>query len=84
VLPRSGELLSPIINHFINGYNLVGASATNFRNKIMQKTVYEGMHRLLDNTYEALIDGKVSPISFTEMERTNRLVNALLSQTTRF
>jgi predicted dehydrogenase len=84
VLPRSGELLSPIINHFINGCNLVGASVTNFRNKIMQKTVYEGMHRLLDNTYEALIDDKASPISFEEMERTNRLVNALLSQTTRF
>lgn len=84
VLPRAGELLSPIINHFINGCNLVGASVTNFRNKIMQKTVYEGMHRLLDNTYEALINGKEAPISFAEMERTNRLVNALLLEATKF
>lgn len=84
VIPRSGELLSPIINHFANGWDLIGASVTNFRNKIMQKTVYEGMHRLLDKTYEALIDGKEPPISFAQIERTNRLVNALLSDVTRF
>ncbi|MBW4512728.1 MAG: Gfo/Idh/MocA family oxidoreductase [Scytonematopsis contorta HA4267-MV1] len=83
VIPRSGELLSPLINHFINGCDLVGASFVNFRNKIMQKTVYEGMHRLLDKTYEALIDGKAPPISFADMERTNRLVNALLSEVNR-
>ncbi|MBW4512716.1 MAG: Gfo/Idh/MocA family oxidoreductase [Scytonematopsis contorta HA4267-MV1] len=80
VLPRVGELLSPLINHFINGCDLVGASFTNFHNKIMQKTVYEGMYRLLDKTYEALIDGEAPPISFLEMERTNRLVNLLLSE----
>ncbi|BAZ08394.1 putative oxidoreductase [Calothrix sp. NIES-4071] len=84
VLPRAGELLSPIINHFINGCNLVGASVTNFRNKIMQKTVYEGIHRLLDNTYSALINDLAPPICFEEIERTNRLVNALLSPTNRF
>ncbi len=83
VIPRSGELLSPLINHFVNGCDLVGASFTNFRNKIMQKTPYEGMHRLLDKTYEALIDGKAPPISFADMERTNRLVNALLSEANR-
>ncbi len=80
VIPRAGELLSPLINHFINGCDLVGASFTNFHNKIMQKTVYEGMYRLLDKTYEALIDGEAPPISFLEMERTNRLVNLLLSK----
>lgn len=83
VIPRAGELLSPLINHFVNGCDLVGASFTNFRNKIMQKTPYEGMHRLLDQTYAALIDGKAPPISFADMERTNRLVNALLSEANR-
>jgi predicted dehydrogenase len=83
VIPRAGELLSPLINHFVNGWDLVGASFTNFRNKIMQKTAYEGMHRLLDQTYQALIDGKAPPISFADIERTNRLVNALLSEANR-
>lgn len=84
VIPRAGELLSPLINHFINGCDLIGASFTNFNRKIMQKTPYEGMHRLLDETYEALIDGKEPPISFQDMERTNRLVNALLLEANRF
>ncbi len=84
VIPRAGELLSPLINHFVNGCDLVGASMRNFRRKIMQRTVYEGLHRLLDLTYEALIDDTPPPISFEDMERTNRLVNALLSEDTRF
>lgn len=83
VIPRAGELLSPLINHFVNGCDLIGASFTNFRNKIMQRTVYEGMHRLLDKTYEALQKGEAPPISFEDMERTNRLINALLSQANR-
>ena len=83
VIPRAGELLSPLINHFVNGCDLIGASMRNFRRKIMQRTVYEGLHRLLDKTYEALIDGKAPPISFEDMERTNRLVNALLLEVNR-
>lgn len=83
VIPRAGELLSPLINHFVNGCDLIGATFTNFRRKIMQKTPYEGLHHLLDKTYEALIDGKAPPISFEDMERTNRLVNALLLETNR-
>ncbi|MBW4503013.1 MAG: Gfo/Idh/MocA family oxidoreductase [Scytonema hyalinum WJT4-NPBG1] len=83
VIPRAGELLSPLINHFVNGCDLVGASFTNFRRKIMQQTTYEGMHRLLDKTYEGLIEGKAPPISFEDMERTHQLVNALLLEANR-
>lgn len=78
VIPRGGKLLSPLINHFVNGCDLINSTFINFRNKIMQKTPYEGLHRLLDKTYEALIDEKTPPISFEEMERTNRLINQLL------
>ncbi|PAX52223.1 Gfo/Idh/MocA family protein [Brunnivagina elsteri] len=84
VIPRAGELLSPLINHFVNGYDLISSTFINFRNKVMQKTPYEGLHRLLDSTYTALIDGKTPPISFEDMERTNRLVNQLLLETGRF
>jgi predicted dehydrogenase len=83
VIPRAGEQLSPLINHFLNGSNLIGATFTNFRNKIMQRTCYEGLHLLLDKTYTALIEGKEPPITFTDMERTNRLINALLSEENR-
>ncbi|MBW4634647.1 MAG: Gfo/Idh/MocA family oxidoreductase [Iphinoe sp. HA4291-MV1] len=83
VIPRAGELLSPLINHFVNGCDFIGASFTNFRHKIMQQTAYEGINRLLDKTYEALIEGKAPPISFEDMERTHQLVNALLLEVNR-
>ncbi|GAA6614487.1 Gfo/Idh/MocA family protein [Scytonema sp. NUACC26] len=83
VKPRGGKLISPLINHFVNGWELMNASFRNFRRKIMQKTPYEGVHRLLDKTYKALTDGNEPPISFEDMERTNRLVNALLMEVNR-
>ncbi len=83
VIPRAGEQLSPLINHFVNGYDLIGASIRNFRRKIMQRTPYEGLHVLLDKTYAALLDGTAPPIGFEDMERTNRLINALLLEVNR-
>ncbi|MEL6165573.1 MAG: Gfo/Idh/MocA family oxidoreductase [Cyanobacteria bacterium J06628_3] len=84
VIPRAGDVLSPLINHFANGCDFIGSSFINFRNKIMQNTPYEGMHRLLDETYQALIKAEKPPISFEDIERTNRLVNALLNTENRF
>jgi predicted dehydrogenase len=84
VVPRSGgKQLSPLVNHFANGWSLMGASARNFRNKIMQKTPYEGLHYLLDQTYRALSNGQTPPIGFEDMARTSRLVEALLAQENR-
>lgn len=84
VVPRkAGKQLSPLVNHFLSGSELMGASVKNFRRKIMQQTPYEGLHRLLDQTYEALAQGKQPPISFEDMERTSRLVETLLAEKNR-
>lgn len=84
VMPRSGgKQLSPLVNHFANGWELMSASARNFRNKIMQKTPYEGLHYLLGQTYDALSEGQAPPISYDDMARTSRLVEALLAQENR-
>ena len=84
VVPRSGgKQLSPLVNHFANGWELMSASARNFRRKIMQKTPYEGLHYLLDETYSALGNGEVPPVGFDDMARTSRLVEALLAQENR-
>ncbi|MEM9087910.1 MAG: Gfo/Idh/MocA family oxidoreductase [Cyanobacteria bacterium P01_F01_bin.53] len=84
VVPRSGgKQLSPLVNHFANGWELMSASARNFRNKIMQKTPYEGLHYLLGQTYDALSEGQAPPISYDDMARTSRLVEALLAQENR-
>ena len=80
---KAGEKLSPIVNHFINGTDLMRSSVRNFSNKIMQRTPYEGLHRLLDETYTALLNGNPPPISFEDMERTSRLIDALLAEENR-
>ena len=80
VVPRSGgKQLSPLVNHFANGWELMNASARNFRRKIMQKTPYEGLHYLLGETYSALSAGEQPPIGFDDMARTSQLVEALLA-----
>lgn len=81
VVPRKGgKQLSPLINQFVNGFELMGASVTNFRRKIMQRSPYEGLHRLLQETYEALINGGKPPVSFEDIDRTSRLVEALIAE----
>ena len=84
VVPRNGgKQLSPLVNHLANGWELMSASARNFRRKIMQKTPYEGLHYLLGETYSALSVGDAPPIGFEEMARTSQLVEALLAQENR-
>ena len=46
----------------------------------MQKTPYEGLFRLLDETYSAIIQSQPVPISFEDMEKTNRLIQTLLAE----
>lgn len=84
VKPRSGgQQLSPLVNHFVNGWSLVGSSVRNFKNKVMQKTPYEGLHYLLGQTYAAMSVGQAPPISFDDMARTSQLVEALLAEENR-
>ena len=81
VVPRSvGKQLSPLLNHWKNGWDLVNSSVNNFRNKVMQVTPYEGLHTLLGQTYTALNAGEAPPISFNDMASTSHLVEALLSK----
>lgn len=83
VYPRGGKQLSPLINHWSNGLELMKASVRNFRHKIMQRTPYEGLKILLDRTYTALISGTDLPISYEDMERTSRLIDALVAEENR-
>jgi predicted dehydrogenase len=84
VVPRSaGKQLSPLINHLASGSNLVGASFRNFYRKVMQKTPYEGLYKLMDKTYYAIAHGQALPIGFQQMERTLSLIEALLAEENR-
>jgi len=84
VVPRSvGKQLSPLVNHFVSGWELMSASVRNFRSKVMQRTAYDGLHYLLGETYEAISNGQTPPIGYEDMARTSRLVEALLAEQNR-
>ena len=84
VVPRpGGAQLSPIVNHVANGLSLARDGVTNFGKKLLQHTPYHGLHRMLDETYAALLDGRPLPISRQDMVEASRLVDRLLDQEVR-
>ena len=79
VVPRKGGAqLSPLVNQLVNGAGLVAAGVRGFKNKVMQKTPYEGLRTFLARTYGALREGGEPPVTFDDMDRASRLVDALL------
>ena len=85
VVPRKGGAqLAPLVNQFANGATLdQGRASGVLRNKIMQKTPYEGLRTFLDQTYDALLDGHEPPVTFDDMDRASRLIEALLDEANR-
>ncbi|MEM9656145.1 MAG: Gfo/Idh/MocA family oxidoreductase [Actinomycetota bacterium] len=84
VTPRpGGSQLSPIVNHVANGASLMNDGIRNVGRKILQQTPYEGLHRMLSLTYDALIAGGPMPVSPADMLDASRLVDRLLSEEAR-
>ena len=81
VAPRpGGSQLSPIVNHVVNGASLMNDGIRNVGRKILQQTPYEGLHKMLDLTYGALISGGPLPVTPADMLDASRLVDRLLSE----
>lgn len=84
VMPRAaGEQLTPLVNHLVSGKTFVGASLKNFRNKIMQKTPYEGLNRFLSKTYDAIANQTPLPVDYEMMNQVNRVIDTLLQEQNR-
>lgn len=81
VTPRpGGAQLSPLVNHLVNGAGLVSAAFQGFRNKVLQRTPYEGLATFLDRTYRALRNKAEPPVTYEDMDRASRLVDLLIEQ----
>jgi predicted dehydrogenase len=78
-----GKQLNPLANQLMGGCGLVKASVVGFRNKVMQKTPLEGLGTFLDRTYTAFQQGTEPPITFDDMDRASKLVDALLDEKNR-
>lgn len=84
VVPRpGGAQLSPIVNHVANGMGLVRDGVTNFGRKLMQHTPYHGLHRMLDQAYQAIAAGQPLPVDRNDMLAAARLVDRLLDDEVR-
>jgi predicted dehydrogenase len=73
-----GPQLSPIVNHVANGLGLVRDGVTNFGKKLLQHTPYQGLHRMLDETYGAIATGRPLPVTSEDMLQASQLVDRLL------
>lgn len=80
VARKGGAQLSPLVNHLAGGAVLLKAGVRGFCNKVMQKTPYEGLRTFLKQTYAALATGSEPPVTFNDMDRASRLVDALLDE----
>jgi hypothetical protein len=84
VVPRrGGSQLSPLVNQFLGGVELLGSSVVNFGRKVMQHTAYEGMHTFLRRTYDAIAAQQEPPVTFDDMDRTSRLIDELVAKANR-
>ena len=77
---KGGEKLSPVVNQLANGLSLVGSSWATLRNKLMQRSPYEGLHTFLKRTYDALQHDSEPPVTFDDMDRTTRLIDQMLAE----
>jgi predicted dehydrogenase len=70
----------PLVEQIHNGGRLMQAALRGFGNKLLQETPYEGLATFLAQTYAALRNGKTPPVTFDDMDRTSRLIDAMLTQ----
>lgn len=83
-MPRKGgKQLSPIVNHLVNGIDMAASAVTGFRNKVMQHGPLEGLKTFLSRTYDAIRAGHEPPVTFDDMDRASRLIDALLDERNR-
>jgi len=78
-IPRGPKVLSPLLNHARNGGAFVGAAAGGFRNKILQRSPYHGLHRFVGRLHEALLSGGPLPTTPAEVRRTCLLVDEIVA-----
>jgi hypothetical protein len=65
------------------GWELLGAGINGMRNRVMQRSAYEGLQTFLSRTYDALCNGDEPPVSFADMDRVSRLIDALVDEANR-
>jgi predicted dehydrogenase len=79
-VPRKIKQLTPIINQWTLGWHLMRSSGRNFLDKLQQNSSYEGLARFLESAYRAINGDADPPVTFEDMDRVSRLIDALVTQ----
>lgn len=75
-----GAQLTPIADHLSNGVGLMRSGLRNFTQKLLQFTPYHGLHRYLDETYQALVSGAPVPVSPRDVLAAVDLIDVLVAE----
>ncbi|MCC6907849.1 MAG: Gfo/Idh/MocA family oxidoreductase [Phycisphaerales bacterium] len=71
--------LVPLFNSLSNARSCLASGFGGVWGKIAGRTAYEGLERLLNLTYDAIESGGDPPVTLDDMDRTSRLIDALLA-----
>jgi hypothetical protein len=77
---RDGGALSPLTDQVRAGAQLIGHAASGLRNKVLQRTPYHGLDRLLSEFYTSIRTGAPSPISPRSIIDTAFLVDSISAE----
>jgi len=75
-----GQHLTPLVNSLSEARSLRRAAFGSVWRKVRNRTAYEGLATFLRLTYEALQNGGAPPVRFEDIDRTSRLVDAMLAE----
>ncbi len=79
-VPRGPKVLSPVINHGVNGARLAVAGGRNLRDKVLQRSPYHGLWELLERFYAAVLDGTPPPVTAAQVVRTNEVIDRIVAR----
>lgn len=71
--------LVPLLNSLSAAKSSVRSGVGGLWSKIAGRTGYEGLERFIHLTYDAIENGGEMPVTFDDMDRTSRLIDALLA-----
>lgn len=78
-----GQHFDPLLNRASSGKRRLLGIPRMFFDKLLQRSPYEGLHRLIELTYEALERGGEMPVTFEDMDEAAGLIEALLAEENR-
>jgi hypothetical protein len=79
VQPRAGgSKLSPLVNQLVNGVAAIRSGLGIAGARMTGRSTFDGLHHMLDLTYNALASGGNLPVGEQDMLRASELVDLLL------